>query len=143
MRKILDLETEQFLKYFKGQEIFKDILQKLNAPPGEKLHARGLIGSFKTILLSNLFQNSSKNYIVLLSDREEAAYFYDDLNNLGLSETTLFFPSSYKRSILYDHVEQENIVQRTEVLNKIALNKENITINFRWTLGFESQYETS
>jgi len=124
LRKIKDLETEQFLTYFKGQKYFKDILQKLDAPPGEKLHAQGLIGSIKTILLGNLFQNSSKNFILLLNDREEAAYFYDDLNNLGFSEITQFFPSSYKRSILYDQIEQENIVQRTEVLNKLALEKE-------------------
>lgn len=122
------METEQFLNYFKGHKNFNDILEKLTAPPGEKIHTKGLIGSFKTILLSNLFKNSSNNFVVLLNDREEAAYFYDDLNNLGLSENTLFFPSSYKRSVRYDQVEQENIVQRTEVLNKIAHHTENYII---------------
>ena len=113
------METEQFLKYFEGQNNFTEILEKLKAPPGEKIHTQGLIGSVKTILLSNLFQKSNKNFVVLLNDREEAAYFFDDLNNLGFAENTLFFPSSYKRSIQYDDLEQENIVQRTEVLNKI------------------------
>ncbi len=95
----------------------------LNAPPGEKIHLKGLIGSAKTILLANLFQKSVKNFSILLNDREEAAYFYDDLNNLGLTENTLFFPSSFKRSVQYGQTEQENIVQRTEVLNKISLNE--------------------
>jgi transcription-repair coupling factor (superfamily II helicase) len=95
----------------------------LNTPPGEKIHLKGLIGSSKTILLANLFQKSTKSFTILLNDREEAAYFYDDLNNLGLSETTLFFPSSYKRSVQYGQTEQENIVQRTEVLNKISQNE--------------------
>ena len=95
----------------------------LVTPPGEKIHLKGLIGSAKTILLANLFKKSSKNFIILLNDREEAAYFYDDLNNLGLAESTLFFPSSFKRSIHYGQTEQENIVQRTEVLNKIWLNE--------------------
>lgn len=94
----------------------------LNTPPGEKIHLKGLIGSSKTILLANLFRKSSKAFTILLNDREEAAYFYDDLNNLGLTENTLFFPSSFKRSIHYGQTEQENIVQRTEVLNKIWLN---------------------
>ncbi|HSO85293.1 MAG TPA: transcription-repair coupling factor [Draconibacterium sp.] len=95
----------------------------LNTPPGEKIHLKGLIGSSKTILLANLFQKSAKSFIILLNDREEAAYFYDDLNNLGLTESTLFFPSSFKRSVQYGQPEQENIVQRTEVLNKISLNE--------------------
>ncbi len=90
------------------------------APPGEKIHLHGLIGSSKTILLSQLFQQVQKNSVVLLNDREEAAYFFDDLNNLGLTENTLFFPSSYKRSVQYDNPEQENVVQRTEVLNLLA-----------------------
>ncbi len=94
----------------------------MNAPPGEKIHLKGLIGSAKTILLANLFLKTSKTFTILLNDREEAAYFYDDLNNLGLAEYTLFFPSSFKRSIHYGQTEQENIVQRTEVLNKIWLN---------------------
>jgi transcription-repair coupling factor (superfamily II helicase) len=95
----------------------------LNTPPGEKIHLKGLIGSAKTILLANLFLKSAKSFTILLNDREEAAYFYDDLNNLGLTESTLFFPSSYKRSVQYGQTEQENIVQRTEVLNKILLNE--------------------
>lgn len=95
----------------------------LNTPPGEKIHLKGLIGSAKTILLANLFQKSTQSFTILLNDREEAAYFYDDLNNLGLTESTLFFPSSFKRSVQFGQTEQENIIQRTEVLNKILLNE--------------------
>jgi transcription-repair coupling factor (superfamily II helicase) len=117
------LQTRQFLKYFQGQKNFKKIVEMLNTPPGEKIHLKGLIGSAKTILLANLFQKSTKSFTILLNDREEAAYFYDDLNNLGLTENTLFFPSSFKRSVQYGQTEQENIVQRTEVLNKISQNQ--------------------
>jgi transcription-repair coupling factor (superfamily II helicase) len=117
------LQKGQFLKYFQGSKHFKKIVEKLHTPPGEKIHLQGLIGSAKTILLANLFQKSSKHFTILLNDKEEAAYFYDDLNNLGLSENTLFFPASFKRSIQYGQTEQENIVQRTEVLNKVSLNK--------------------
>lgn len=100
----------------------------MTTPPGEKILLKGLIGSAKTILIANLFQKSNKNSVVLLNDREEAAYFYDDLNNLGFSENTLFFPSSFKRSVQYGQIEQENIVQRTEVLNKISLNENPLII---------------
>ena len=117
------MQTGQFLKYFQGQKNFKKVVEILNTPPGGKIHLKGLIGSAKTILLANLFLKSSKTFTILLNDREEAAYFYDDLNNLGLAEITLFFPSSFKRSIHYGQTEQENIVQRTEVLNKIWLNE--------------------
>jgi transcription-repair coupling factor (superfamily II helicase) len=121
--KIDYLQTAQFLKYFQGTKNFKKTVEILNDPPGGKIHLKGLVGSAKTILLANLFRKSLKTFTILLNDREEAAYFYDDLNNLGLAEITLFFPSSFKRSIHYGQTEQENIVQRTEVLNKIRLNE--------------------
>jgi len=113
------LEPVTFLKYFKGQKHFAGLAKKLAVPPGEKIHLHGIIGSAKTILTANLYQKLNQNMVLLLNDREEAAYFYDDLNNLGFGEFTLFFPSSYKRSIQYGLPEQENIVQRTETLNNL------------------------
>jgi transcription-repair coupling factor (superfamily II helicase) len=122
------LEPVAFLKYFKGQKHFAGVAKKLSAPPGEKIHLNGLIGSAKTIWTANLFQELRQNMVLLLNDREEAAYFYDDLNNLGLAKPALFFPSSYKRSIQYGQPEQENIVQRTETLNKLHDNEESCLI---------------
>ncbi len=113
-----------FLKYFKGQKQFARLTKKLAAPPGEKIHLKGLIGSSKTILAANLSEILQNSMLFLLADREEAAYLYDDLNNLGLGQSVIFFPSSYKRSIQYDQPDQEFIVQRTEALNTIQ-NSEN------------------
>ena len=120
MRKIPVLETNTFLKYFEGHSVAGKVAKKAVAPPGEKIHLHGLVGSSKTILLARVLQEIQLNCIILLNDREEAAYFYDDLNNLGFAENTLFLPSSYKRSVQYDNPEQENIVQRTEVLNLLS-----------------------
>ncbi len=125
------MRREDFLNYFRGVQGYKEILSVLNTPPGEKYHLKGLIGSSKTIILSNIFKSTSSNLVILLNDREEAAYFYDDLNNLGFEEFTLFFPSSYKRSVQYGQAEQENIVQRTEALLKINQNqKQSILITY-------------
>jgi transcription-repair coupling factor (superfamily II helicase) len=86
------LEPVTFLKYFKGHEHLDSIVKKLNAPPGGKLHLQGLVGSAKTIQAANIFKKLKQNMVLLLNDREEAAYFYDDLNNLGLESLPCFFP---------------------------------------------------
>ena len=114
------LEAAQFLKYFKEYSSFSETVEKANAPPGEKIHLHGFIGSSKAVFLGNFFLQVKKNITVFLNNREEAAYFYNDLNSLGFEEHTLFFPSSCKRSIQYDQPDHENIMQRTEVLNKIS-----------------------
>jgi transcription-repair coupling factor (superfamily II helicase) len=115
------LKPVMFLKYFEGHPDFAELVKTLrNGPPGGKFHLQGFIGSHKSIFTANIFLRQKKNIAVLLNDREEAAYFYDDLNNLGLDGSNLFFPSSYKRSIQYGQPDPENMVQRTETLNKIT-----------------------
>lgn len=116
-----DLEPVVFLTYFQGHRHFADLSGKMAAPPGEKIHLQGLIGSSKAILAANLFLKNRQTMVLLFDDREEAAYFYDDLNNLGLEGKALFFPSSYKRSIQYRQPEQEFMIQRTETLNKLRV----------------------
>ncbi len=122
------MQPKQLLKIFQGHRKFGEVLKWTDVPPGEKIHLKGLIGSAKTLLLANLFVRSGKNITVLLNDREEAAYFFDDLNNLGFAANTLFYPSSFKRSVQFGQAEQENIVQRTEVLNRISQQKEQLLV---------------
>lgn len=78
-----------------------------------------MVGSLHNVFASLLTDQLNEPLIVLLNDREEAAFVYDDLNNLGTRAEVLFFPSSYKRSVQYGQLEQENIILRTEVLNKL------------------------
>jgi transcription-repair coupling factor (superfamily II helicase) len=117
------LKPVTFLKYFEGHPDFAKLAKMLQYnPPGDKIHLQGLIGSNKSIWIANLFRQLGRNMAVLLNDREEAAYFYDDLNNLGFENNNLLFPSSCKRSIQYGQPDPENIVQRTETLNKTNNN---------------------
>ena len=81
---------------------------------------RGLTGSAVPVVLAATHKISPFSSIIVLNDREEASYFFDDLSTLGLAESLLFFPSSYKRNIADERIDSENIIFRTEVLNKIT-----------------------
>lgn len=60
------------------------------------------------------------NHLVLFHDKEEAAYFYTDLVNLeNTADRTLFFPSSYKRSVQYKQTDEANIITRTQTLKRL------------------------
>ncbi|MFY9151285.1 MAG: transcription-repair coupling factor [Prolixibacteraceae bacterium] len=98
--------------------------------PGEKIHLQGLVGSSRSILTSLISEEIAQDFIICLNDREEASYFYDDLNNLSLEIPVLFFPSSYKRSVHYENIEQENIILRTEVLNRLKLDKQILIVTY-------------
>ncbi|MDD4109266.1 MAG: transcription-repair coupling factor, partial [Prolixibacteraceae bacterium] len=113
------MEPVSILKYFAGHHIFEDVVKILGDPPGKKIYLKGVVGSNKAIWTANIYDKLRRNMVIILNDREEAAYLFDDLSNLGYGGSTLFFPSSYKRSVQYGQPEQENIVQRTEVLNRV------------------------
>ncbi len=70
------------------------------------------------LLLSACFRLHPTHYVVILHDREEAAYFQNDLQNL-LNRDVLLFPMSYKRPYEFEEIENANILMRTEVLNQI------------------------
>lgn len=105
-------------KIFEKQEVTRQLLEKMNTP-GEKFHLSGLVGSSQTVLSSILAEKHNQPLVFILNDKEEAAYFYDDLVNLKTDSSLFFFPSSYKKSIQYNALEQENIILRTEVLNQL------------------------
>ena len=91
------------------------------------LRLKGLAGSFDALLGAALFNADRRSdHLFIVHDKEEAAYFHDDLSNF-LDENFVLFPSSYKKPYCYEEVENANILRRTEVLNKINA-KQNLII---------------
>lgn len=59
--------------------------------------------------------------MIVAHDKEEAAYLNNDIQELLGENTTYYFPSSYKRPYQFDEIENANVLQRAEVLNKILV----------------------
>ncbi|MBI5219317.1 MAG: transcription-repair coupling factor [Bacteroidia bacterium] len=80
---------------------------------------KGLAGSSAGLLVSSVMSSIHKPSLFVLNDKEEAAYFYNDLVNILNPERVFFFPSSYKRNVDIENPDNSGIVSRTEVLSKI------------------------
>jgi len=123
------LDRKEFRIIFSGHKHKSELRKLLNAP-GEKVHLQGLVGSARSILTCSLSESIPKTFVICLNDREEASYFYDDLNILSPEAPVLFFPSSYKRSVHYETIEQENIILRTEVLNQLKQDNPLLVVTY-------------
>ncbi|MEA3316367.1 MAG: transcription-repair coupling factor, partial [Bacteroidota bacterium] len=88
------------------------------------IYLKGMKGSFKSIFVSNICKGNKKTNIIILPDKELAAYFFNDFNTLQPKSSVYFFPTSYKRSAIYGQEDPENIILRTDVLNKISSNQD-------------------
>jgi transcription-repair coupling factor (superfamily II helicase) len=113
------VRASDFLNIYRADGLVKTIAAGIHAPGQKNIKIKGLSGSLDAVLLATVFKIHHEDYIVVLQDKEEAAYFQNDLQNL-LEREVLLFPMSYKRPYEYDDVENANILMRAEVLNKLA-----------------------
>ena len=84
----------------------------------------GLCASAAPLFFSSLTEikkSGSHSMVFVLSDEDEAGYFYHDLVQMIGDERVVFFPSTYRRAIKYNQKDAANGILRTEVLGKLAI----------------------
>ena len=84
----------------------------------QRLQIKGMAGSLDAVFASAILKATEGNHLFMLTDRDEAAYFFNDLQNL-LGKEVLLFPMSYKKPYQYEEIENANVLMRAEVLNKL------------------------
>ncbi|MEO1484639.1 MAG: transcription-repair coupling factor [Bacteroidota bacterium] len=84
---------------------------------------KGLTGSALSFVLSQTFKTLDKPFLVLLNDKEEAAYYLNDLEQLIGTNEVLFYPGSYRRPYQIEETDNANVLLRAEVLNRINSRK--------------------
>lgn len=102
----------------KVQSIAEEITKK-----GNKIQLNGLIGSAISFVINSLFRKSELPFLIIFQDKEEAAYYLNDLEHLINKEDVLFYPGSYKRPYQIEDTDNANILLRAEVLNRINSRK--------------------
>ncbi|MDZ7737564.1 MAG: hypothetical protein U5K32_00530 [Bacteroidales bacterium] len=108
---------------YTGHSKLEKVKNHLKDESKGKIAIEGLAGSSRSLFVSSIFRSVATTHFVILPEKEDAAYFYNDLVPVLGDEQVFFFPSSYKRSIQYGRTEASNIVLRTEVLNYLAKGK--------------------
>jgi transcription-repair coupling factor (superfamily II helicase) len=113
------LRANDFLKIYCADGFVKTVAAGINASNKTNIRIKGLAGSLESVIVSSIFKIQPHDYIIILQDREEAAYFQNDLQNL-LDREIFLFPMSYKRPYEFEEIENANILMRAEVLNHLA-----------------------
>ena len=83
----------------------------------------GLVGSSYTLVISEVFKHAEKPFLIVLNNKEEAAYHLNDLENLLGEKNVLFYPGSYRRPYQIEETDNANVLLRAEVLNRINSRK--------------------
>ena len=89
----------------------------------QKSQITGLVGSSLSFMVHSLFKKSELPFLILCNNKEEAAYYLNDLEQLINTEDVLFYPSSYRRPYQIEETDNANVLLRAEVLNRINSRK--------------------
>lgn len=96
---------------------------KTTKDPASVTNIKGLVGSSLSFVVAEAFQKASSPFLFVLSDKEEAAYYLNDLEQLIGEKDVLFYPGSYRRPYQIEETDNANVLLRAEVLNRINSRK--------------------
>lgn len=113
------MDQTQFLKHFKqlkGIDETANALQQAEI----RIHWKGLVGSSRSIAAAAVAEQVPGHHVFVLADKEAAAYFLNDLEQLYPEDSkVLFYPASYRAPYQLEETDNANVVARAEVLEKI------------------------
>ena len=122
---ILDLEEifHLYQRSAKSEHILSALRNSISV-----IHLKGLHGSSASFVSSAICKESKYPNLFIFSDKEEAIYFLNDLENLLGEERVLFFSSSFKKTFPSLQTDSIQVQMRAEVLNRIRKNPEGILV---------------
>lgn len=118
------MEISKLQDAYGRHPLVRRLTQVLQRDAVRRICVSGLQGSAAPLLFSSLAARSPQllgvPFLFVLSDEEEAAYFYQDLMQVLGDADVLFFPSGFKRAVKYGQRDAASMVLRTEVLSRVS-----------------------
>ena len=117
------MNIREIINQYKSDERIVALAKALNMGKGSKIQLKGLVGSADAMVAVATYFLLHKPQLFILPDREEAAYFLGDLENI-LDKAVLLFPSSYRKGFDFTQIDTANVLGRAEVLNELNHDSE-------------------
>ena len=113
------MNIEESIAVYRQSDKVKTIAENLAVYAEPRMFLKGLSGSVDAFVASAVTFATEQLHVFILADREEAAYFLNNLEQMIGRDKVLFFPMSHRRPYETEEVDNSNIQQRAETLNRI------------------------
>ena len=113
------MNSQDFLKIYTEDSFVQNLVLAQKTHPN--LHLEGTSGSLDAVLAAAVFQKDPHTTLIIQSDKEDALYFFNDLQNIfGFESPNIaYFPASFKRPYEYEEIDNANVLLRSEILNQV------------------------
>ena len=113
------MNLASIIEFYQKDKRTKQIVEHLQKTQKTNLHLSGLQASLPAFVATAVYKNLPQNYLFILDNKENAAYFQNDLKNLLGKKDVLFFPDSFKKPAQFDHISNNNLLMRAETATKL------------------------
>jgi transcription-repair coupling factor (superfamily II helicase) len=122
------LNSQDFLKIYTEDSFVQNLI--LAQKTHSNIHLEGTSGSLDAVLAAAVFQKDPHTTVIVQSDKEDALYFFNDLQNIfGFESPSIaYFPASFKKPYEYEEIDNANVIQRAELLSKLNNSSEPLLI---------------
>ncbi len=111
---------KRLLEYYREDGRTQKLVSSLSTETPMRIQPVGAIGSLPAFILTGAYMNDPRLHLFIGKDKDDAGYFKEDLQTLFGQKNIHWFPDSFRRPQDFTRLESNNILQRTETVNKIT-----------------------
>ncbi len=100
-----------------------DEIARLSQEGNVRLQIKGLAGSLESFLIAATYRKAGGHYLVVATDKEEAAYIQNTISALLPKKQIRLLPDSFRRPLYYEVLDPTNVLLRTETINYLTHSK--------------------
>ncbi len=112
---------KQLVALYQTDKRVMQINEAINA--NGKVQVTGLIGAQNAFVLGGAFLAAPRNHIFITLDKEDAIFLDNNLENLLDKKDIILFPDSFKNPMRFEVLDNNNVLQRTEAINKLSAGR--------------------
>lgn len=113
------MQLIDILKIYARQPAVAGLIAPISQNSQSRIKLNNVNGSLKAFVMAAVVEKTQGSHLVIVSDREEAAFFLNDIENLLGDNSALYYPASYKKAYDVEDIDNANVLLRAEALNKI------------------------
>jgi transcription-repair coupling factor (superfamily II helicase) len=119
------LTVEELLSRYEHHAALPGLMSRES---GSRAHLLGSSGSQHALLFAAAFRKDKHTMLAVLPEKEEAAYFLNDLEHLLPEQEILFFPAASRKVYDPETSDPNQKLLRAEVLNRLHTSTQPIIV---------------
>ncbi len=124
------MQVQLLSEKYRLNTAISELITHLNQNNSSPKILSGAKGSLPALIAAGVWNKVNTPHVFLLNDSEEAAYFYNDLQQFIDKNDLAFFPASYRNPYETEEVQNANVLARTEIIAALVRHKKKIIVSY-------------